>query len=389
MMDGNKDEAERCITISLAAFELGDNAKALKFLEKAKRLYPSAKVEKLYEQLFNKKKSPSSASTNGHTAGDCNDGPSTSSGARGAGASRAPSADGASTPSSSRSSAKPSFTEEQQADVRRIRRCKNYYEILGVEKDAADDEDLKRAYRKLALRFHPDKNKAPGAVEAFKAIGNAYAVLSDSAKRQRYDLYGSEEEQGAAARRRRPHGDNDYTRGYEADISPEEIFNMFFGGGGTVFYSSGGHRMQRQQRQQHGPAAEGQRENGYVMCLQLAPILLLIAMSMLSSLLMRDPYYSLSRSNKYSDMRKSRDNNVPYFVKPNFHQDFDGSLKQLEREIEDEYVSNMRFKCYRERQYKEQMVFRAHYYQDSSAHESAQRIGTPSCDSLEQLSGGG
>ena len=68
----------------------------------------------------------------------------------------------------------------------------DYYKILGVDKKAGS-EDIKKAYRKLALKYHPDKN--PGnkdAEEKFKKINEAYAVLSDSEKRKQYDSFGSD-----------------------------------------------------------------------------------------------------------------------------------------------------------------------------------------------------
>src|SRR5581483_724041 len=66
---------------------------------------------------------------------------------------------------------------------------RDYYEVLGVER-GADKDTIKRAYRKLALQYHPDKNKDPGAEAKFKELSEAYAVLSDGQKRQLYDQYG-------------------------------------------------------------------------------------------------------------------------------------------------------------------------------------------------------
>ena len=68
---------------------------------------------------------------------------------------------------------------------------KDYYKILGILKGASDD-DVRKAYRKMALKFHPDKNKSAGAEEKFKEIAEAYEVLSDKRKREIYDKYGEE-----------------------------------------------------------------------------------------------------------------------------------------------------------------------------------------------------
>jgi len=68
---------------------------------------------------------------------------------------------------------------------------KDFYKILGIAKGASDD-DIKKAYRKQALKWHPDKNKAANAEEKFKEVAEAYEVLSDPKKREIYDQYGEE-----------------------------------------------------------------------------------------------------------------------------------------------------------------------------------------------------
>ena len=66
---------------------------------------------------------------------------------------------------------------------------RDYYEVLGVPKDATE-ADIKKAYRKLAAKYHPDVNHEPDAVERFKEINEANEVLSDAEKRARYDQFG-------------------------------------------------------------------------------------------------------------------------------------------------------------------------------------------------------
>lgn len=124
------------------------------------------------------------------------------------------------------------YTKDQLELCRSIKRCKDYYEVLNVTKDATDSE-VKKAYKKLALQLHPDKNHAPGAVEAFKTLGNAAATLTDAEKRKNYDLYGAEGSRNAA--RHHNHGNHEYEHAYrnnfESEFTAEELFNMFFGNG--------------------------------------------------------------------------------------------------------------------------------------------------------------
>ena len=102
----------------------------------------------------------------------------------------------------------------------------DYYEILGVSRDAGK-EDIKRAYRRLARKYHPDVNKEPGAEEYFKEINRAYEILSEPETRNRYDRFGEAGVSGGAA------GFDPDNMGGFADIF-ETIFSGFGGMGGQT-----------------------------------------------------------------------------------------------------------------------------------------------------------
>src|ERR1700719_2546942 len=100
---------------------------------------------------------------------------------------------------------------------------RDYYEILGVEK-GADIEEIKKSYRKLAVKHHPDKNPGDKAAEEkFKELGEAYEALSDPQKRAAYDQYGH------AAFDPRMRGGGGRSGGFH---DPADIFREVFGGGG-------------------------------------------------------------------------------------------------------------------------------------------------------------
>ncbi|KAF5890914.1 dnaJ subfamily B member 1-like, partial [Clarias magur] len=103
---------------------------------------------------------------------------------------------------------------------------KDYYSILGIQKGASEDE-IKKAYRKQALKYHPDKNKSPGAEEKFKEIAEAYDVLSDPKKKDIYDRFGEEGLKGGAGGGGGPNGPG-FTYTFQGD--PHAMFSEFFGG---------------------------------------------------------------------------------------------------------------------------------------------------------------
>lgn len=270
--------------------------RAIKLLQKSLQLYPLPGVEALLSQTKARMQESENTSSSSQ--------PSSNNNAAQPPPQRANST--ASVASSNTQMGKDgrAYTQDQVTIVNQVLKAKeggrgSHYRVLGNISQDSNETQIKKAYRKLSLKVHPDKNSAPHADEAFKAVGLAYGVLSDPQKRTIYDRYGEEDPDnrgggggGFGGMGRRPGGMHMHQG---QDVSPEEIFNMFFGGGGMPgmhtrggggqgfhFSSNGfgnpGRRPRAQPRQQE----QGQQEQqapSLGMLFQFLPILLIMLVS--------------------------------------------------------------------------------------------------------------
>ena len=210
------------------------------------------------------------------------------------------------------------FTPEQTALVKEIKKTSDLYVLLGVTKEA-DGQQITSAYRKLAVKLHPDKNGAPGADEAFKKVKNAYEILNDEERRKKYDRFGVEEEEVP------PSASGFQTqRRYESEFTPDDIFNAFFGGhpgmrrtnhrGEHPFFAHFG--GQRQAGAETERAQSPQQSIGSFAF--LLPFLLILLFSFFNSPTVDEPF-SIDKTFSYSVARQTKNSHFSYFVQPNFN----------------------------------------------------------------------
>lgn len=199
-----------------------------------------------------------------------------------------------------------SGSDKERELVQRILRTKDYYDILGVPRSASDD-DLKKAYRKLALALHPDKNKAQKAEEAFKLVNKAFDTLSDANKREAYNRFGEAAVDGSGGAGGNPFaGFGGGPAGGFAQADIDELLRSMFGGAGMHFGGGfgggmphagfggmphqrrphGNFQRQQQQQQQQGmpPFANPLAGIDWRQLAPLAPLLLVLLVQVLGSL---------------------------------------------------------------------------------------------------------
>ncbi|CAK9786787.1 DnaJ-domain-containing protein [Cutaneotrichosporon oleaginosum] len=355
-MEGNKEEALRCLSIAQRHRSAQNHAAALRFARKSVSLYSTPEGEKMVLLIQEELATFSS---------------SAGSGAESASEARSPPTSGAATPTPSAKASgveehvtsarqrgaagaaekkkaaadkatekpKAQYTAKQLEVVTRVKRCRHhaYYEILAVEKSCSEN-DVKRAYKKLALALHPDKNSAPGADEAFKMVSKAFQVLSDKGLREVYDMNPTVDPTqrgggggGGGMARGFPGGGGMRFQthpGFQQDINPEDLFNMFFGGGmdqgfggpfgGARVYTFGGPRRRPTQFQH----ARGEDMTPSSPFMAFLPVLLLAAFVLFSLLPTffgdntPDPAYTFRPTNRFSQVRHTLPRNVGYYVNP-------------------------------------------------------------------------
>ncbi|PKA50983.1 Chaperone protein dnaJ 49 [Apostasia shenzhenica] len=352
-MESNRDEAVRCVDIAVAALASGDRQRALRFIRIAKRLNPDVSVDGLLAACEKVGGSPDSSPPEGKWP-----------------AGQFQGEEPACSNSSEPCSGDRSYSEEHVELIREIKSRKDYYAVLGLEKKCSV-EDIRRAYKKLSLKIHPDKNKAPGADEAFKIVSKAFKCLSVEGSRRQYDQVGLVEgfefnHQNQVRRRRRRETRNHY---FEDDFDPDEIFRSFFFSSQDNAYQvpraySPRSTFEQRENEPHGGGLN------YIAILQFLLFLLLLIFLCYP---LSEPHYSLQKTDTYQFPKVTENHGIEYFVKSSeFDIQFPGgssALDQIEHHVVKDYKNILNRYCHTELQ-------RRYWVRDYE---------TPHCDKLRSL----
>ena len=335
------------------------------------------------------------------------------------------------------------FTPEQKTAVVRIRSCKAhaYYAILDLESERAtvSDAGIKKAYRKLSLLTHPDKNGYPGADEAFKLVSRAFQILSDAEKKAKYDKFGGDPDSrfgaggaGAASGFSRstaganPFGFAGAGGGggggpniFEEEISPEELFRQFFGGGsfgmggplfggsgfggsqfggsGVRVYQFGGNRPRRRPPGTGG-AQQEEPTPGMALLNLLPVIFIFVILPILSSLLgggsgggwgtsqYKPPPFNVDVPNNAKGLTNSRVTKrlgVEYFYNARDVENYSSKQwHQLDETAESKLIYTLEVQCAGERQAQQQLFQESQgwFSIDRDKEEQARRMEKPACE---------
>ncbi|KAK2625143.1 hypothetical protein QTJ16_005512 [Diplocarpon rosae] len=328
--------------------------------------------------------------------------------------------------------------EEHRREVIRIRKCDPlaFYDILGLEsvRTTCTESDIKKAYRKISLLTHPDKNGHEHADECFKMVSRAFQILGDKEKRQKFDRHGGDPDSrfGGGAPQQSPF--SGFSRGtprqsasagggsmWEEEISPEEMFSRFFGGGGLgggfgpfggggfdngpgfVFnmgggpgirvHQFGGARPRRRPRDPNAPPEQAASLQSTLM--GLLPLLFILVLPILSSLFSGDSSAASGPSMRFDSAvpphtmhRHTSRLKVDYYLNPTEVENYTPSqFSRLDLRAETNFVSRLNVECQQEENARQELVNQASgwFYQDGEKMAQARKMEMKSCRRLDSM----
>ncbi|EPQ62413.1 Bgt-1734 [Blumeria graminis f. sp. tritici] len=317
------------------------------------------------------------------------------------------------------------YTVEQKDEVIRIKKCSPtaYYDILGLGKirTAATDADIKKAYRKISLLTHPDKNGYENADEAFKMVARAFGILGDKEKRARFDQFGGDPDSrfrgqpsspfsgfaGGRTPRSNSRGDNVWAE----EVTPEEMFRKFFAEAtglrgfnapSDLFFNvrdGPGIRF----RQFGGPTGRRREENpntnnGATSELSIAGIILFVLFIILPIISLINPGSGNTTTGPsmrfdsavppHTLQRNTERLKVNYFVNP---KDVEGytpkQWRTLDKKAEINYINRLNVDCQQEELAKQEMLGKARgwLFDDPDRILQAHNLPMVACRKLEAL----
>ena len=280
----------------------------------------------------------------------------------------------------------PRVQPNRTKNAKKIIKNNNYYEILGITKETSND-DIKKAYKKLAFKFHPDKNKSSKAEEAIKKIATAYQTLTDPKKRELFDKYGSEEEY-----REKMYQERQKEFEYE-DFDAYDIFDMFFGNVDPEILRRQRRRFRRAQAQQQ--AQINPRLVKFMPLFNLIPLLLMSLSYILPYLFRTKELYVFVKNKDYPFEKKTQRFKVHYYVGKDFLDKYKNinkdslEVRKLENEIENKYLTYLKIECQEKKQLKEEIQYKMIYFGKGTYNyrllsRELERIDFSICDKLKK-----
>jgi len=323
MTANQKAEAVTAMKVAIRLWNQKNYDKALKFIAKSLRMHPTPEAQLLQEKWKRMR-------SKGYGGGG---GGSRTNGRR---------------RSSTNGPAEQEELKFDDPEIMEIVQQKDYYAIFGLPKDFSATKDLTRSWHKLTKKFHPDRNKKPGAEAATQLINKAYETLKDPEKRRLYDLYGTDAPQA---------GPGGFRRG-RRHPTPEDIFREFFFNGGH----GGGFSFHHHH---HGTAGRPHPQNTQARPLstlmQLLPMLLVLLFSVLGSFGGNDSsssHFSFERDGVFTSARETS-YGIPYFVPRDFERIARyrmGYLEGVEDLVETAHLKKLEETCKSQQRERERLV---------------------------------